>query len=497
MLLADLLAGYPADPAHPLSGEVTGVAYDSRRVQPGNVFVALKGARVDAHDRLGEAVEQGAAALVVDAAWRAEHPEDLGVPTLPVAAPRWVLSELAARYHAHPSQAFSVVGVTGTNGKTTTTHLIEAILQDAGKTTGLIGTLGSRFAGGARGKEIQNVETGHTTPQALELQGIFAQMRRAAVDAVVMEVSSHALDQARVAHAAFDVAVFTNLTVDHLDYHDTLEAYGAAKAKLFEGLPATGRAVINRDDPAYETFVAASTAPVLTYSAQGQAADLVAENLSLHAGGSRWDLVTPWGRASVSLRLPGLFNVSNALAAAGAALALGLELGEVARGLSQVGGVPGRVEVVSAPDLPFTVLVDYAHTPDGLENVLKTARGFTRSQLLVVFGCGGDRDASKRPMMGRVASQGADRVFLTSDNPRSEDPQAILDAVAGGITGPFEAFVDRREAIRAAVQAARPGDVVVVAGKGHETYQIIGDQTLPFDDREVAREAIADRAVAR
>lgn len=497
MLLADLLAGHHDDTGRPLAGEATGVAYDSRRVQPGNVFVALKGARVDAHDRLSEAVARGAAALVVDAAWRASHPEDLGVPTVPVEASRWVLSELADRFYAHPSRAFSVVGVTGTNGKTTTTHLIEAILQDAGKTTGLIGTLGSRFAGSAGGQNASVVETGHTTPQALELQGLFAQMRRSAVDAAVMEVSSHALDQARVAHAAFDVGVFTNLTVDHLDYHGTLEAYGAAKAKLFERLPATGRAVINRDDPASATFVSASSAPVLTYSALGGEADLVAENLSLHAGGSRWDLVTPWGRAAISLRLPGLFNVSNALAAAGAALALGIDPTAVARGLSQVGGVPGRVEVVSAPDHPFAVLVDYAHTPDGLENVLKTARGFTRNQLLVVFGCGGDRDASKRPMMGRVASQGADRVFLTSDNPRSEDPHAILAQVAQGIEGPHEVFVDRREAVRAAVLAARPGDVLVIAGKGHETYQIIGDQTLPFDDREVAREAIAERAVAR
>ncbi|HEY9899656.1 MAG TPA: UDP-N-acetylmuramoyl-L-alanyl-D-glutamate--2,6-diaminopimelate ligase [Pantanalinema sp.] len=497
MLLADLLAGHHDDTGRALALEATGVAYDSRRVQPGDVFVALKGARVDAHDRLADAVRQGAVAVVVSAEWRAEHPEDLGVPTVPVEAPRFVLSELADRFYGHPSRAFSVVGVTGTNGKTTTTHLIEAILHEAGKTTGLIGTLGSRFAGGSAGGSKVSIETGHTTPQALELQGLFAQMRRSGVDAVVMEVSSHALEQARVAHAAFDVGVFTNLTVDHLDYHGTMEAYGAAKALLFEGLSETGRAVINRDDPAAERFAAASAAPVLTYSAQGAAADLMAEDLSLHAGGSRWTLVTPEGRAQVSLRLPGLFNVSNALAAAGAALASGVDLEAIARGLCQVGGVPGRVEVVTAADHPYAVLVDYAHTPDGLENVLRTARAFTRGRLMVVFGCGGDRDATKRPMMGRVASQGADRVYLTSDNPRSEDPQAIIAQVAEGLDGSYEAFADRREAIRAAVQAARPGDVVVIAGKGHETYQIIGDKTLPFDDREVAREAIAERAVAR
>lgn len=489
MLLAELLAGYVEATGRTPQGLAEGLAYDSRRIEPGAVFVALKGARMDAHDMLAEVIARGAAAIVVDAGWHHAHPQDQGVPTYPVRDTRLALATLADRFYGHPSRALSVVGVTGTNGKTTTTHLIEAILQASNRVTGLIGTLGSRFMG-------ERVETGHTTPQSLELQALFAQMRRSGVDSVVMEVSSHALDQARVAGTAFRVAVFTNLTVDHLDYHRTMEAYGAAKAKLFGMLPADGRAILNLDDPSADRFIQASTAPVLTY-ATTRGADVWPDALELHAGGSRFELVTPGGRVPVSLRLPGLFNVSNALAAAGAALALGVDLASIARGLAALAGVPGRLEVVTPSEHPFTVLVDYAHTPDGLENVLTTARRFTVGRLLVVFGCGGDRDASKRPEMGRIASELADRVFLTSDNPRSEDPKAILEAVASGMTGDFICLESRHEAIHAAIQAARPQDVVVIAGKGHETTQIIGTETLAFDDREVARQALTMRSVAR
>jgi UDP-N-acetylmuramoyl-L-alanyl-D-glutamate--2,6-diaminopimelate ligase len=478
MHLADLLSGLPVhgDPARGVP--VTGLSYDTRTVQPGNVFVALKGTRQDSHDRLDEAIAKGASAVVVDEAWLRDHPAP-AVPTAAVPDTRQALALLAARFHGHPSRDLTVIGVTGTNGKTTTTHLIEAILQGAGRTTGLIGTLGSRFAGG-------KVETGYTTPQAPELQALFAQMQRVGVEAAVMEVSSIALDQGRVAQTAFDVGVFTNLTVDHLDYHGTMEAYAAAKALLFEQLPATGTAVLNRDDPACDRFLV-GPARKLTYSATGQPADLMAHDLYLHAGGSRWCLVTPEGSAEVVMRLPGSFNVSNALAAAGVGMALGLSPEAIARGLNQVGGVPGRVEVVTDPNHPFTVLVDYAHTPDGLENVLKTARAFTRNRLIVVFGCGGDRDATKRPEMGRIASTLADEVFLTSDNPRSEDPLAIMGAVQAGMTRDGVAIADRAAAIRAAIDRARPGDVVVIAGKGHETTQTIGTQVLPFDDRQVAR----------
>lgn len=489
MQLAELLALYPCAEGTPTALEISGLSYDTRTLLPGNVFVAVKGERVDAHDRIFDAIAKGAVAVVVDATWKEQHPEPLGVPTFVAANTRDALAWLASRFYDEPSEKLRVVGVTGTNGKTTTTHLLEAILQEAGRTTGIIGTLGSRFG-------ADRIATGHTTPQSLELQELFARMRRSGADAVVMEVSSHALDQSRVAHTAFDVGVFTNLTVDHLDYHETLEAYGAAKAKLFAMLPASGHAIINRDDPHYERFVSASTAPVTTYSSLGQPADLRAEGINLMPGGSTWELVTTTGRQAIKLRLPGMFNIQNALAAAGAAMAMGVDLQTIARGLTNVGGVSGRFEVVTAPTHPFTVLVDFAHTPDGLENVLRTARAFTLGKLSVVFGCGGDRDTTKRPEMGRLATELADRVYLTSDNPRSESPEAIMQQVAAGMKAPAREIVDRAEAIRQAVQEARPGDVVVIAGKGHETYQIIGDQTLPFDDREVARQSLLTRAVS-
>ncbi len=501
MRLADIDSRYPSGLS--LTGEgpgsipVAGIAYDSRRVQAGEVFVALKGLRSDGHEHLAQAIAQGAAAVVIDAAWAIEHGPDFDVPVFHAADTREALAWLAAEYHGHPSRAMEIIGVTGTNGKTTTTHLIEAILQEAGRSTGLIGTLGGRYQ---EGGTSQTVDTGHTTPQSLELQGIFARMKRSGVNSVVMEVSSHALDQLRVAHTDFDAAAFTNLTQDHLDYHHTMEAYAKAKAKLFGMIePSAGfRGVaVNLDDAHGMTMAQHARVPVLTYSAAGRPADLRAEDIALTASGSRWKLVTPFGEQSLTLRLPGLFNVSNALAAIGCALSLGIPLATCVAGLERLRGVPGRVELVTRPEDPFSVLVDYAHTPDGLENVLKTAREFTRNRLLVVFGCGGDRDKGKRPQMGEIASRLADGVFLTSDNPRSEDPQAIMADVAKGITGEYVAEPDRELAIKQAVEAAKAGDVIVIAGKGHETYQIFADRTIHFDDREVAKDALAKRTGAK
>lgn len=502
MRLADIDSRYPSGRSltedGPGATPVAGIAYDSRKVQPGEVFVALKGQRTDGHDHLAQAIAQGASAVVVDAAWAAENPPRFDVPVFHAADSREALAWLAAEFHGHPSKAMEIIGVTGTNGKTTTTHLIEAILQEAGRSTGLIGTLGGRYQ---QDGTPQIVDTGHTTPQSLELQGIFARMKRSGVNAVVMEVSSHALDQLRVAHTDFDAAAFTNLTQDHLDYHQTMEAYAKAKAKLFTMIEPTSdfRGVaVNLDDPHGVTMAQNARVPVLTYSAQGRpAADLRAEGVTLTASGSRWKLVTPFGEHALTLRLPGMFNVSNALAAIGCAISLGIPLSTCVAGLERVRGVPGRVELVTRPEDPFTVLVDYAHTPDGLENVLKTAREFTRNRLLVVFGCGGDRDKGKRPQMGEIASRLADMVFLTSDNPRSEDPQAIMADVAAGIPGTYVAEPDREAAIRLAINEAKAGDVVVIAGKGHETYQIFADRTIHFDDREVAKEALAKRTQAR
>jgi UDP-N-acetylmuramoyl-L-alanyl-D-glutamate--2,6-diaminopimelate ligase len=466
-------------------------------VQPGEIFVALKGLHTDGHDHLNQAIAAGAGALMVDAAWAHEHALDAPVPVFHATDTREALAWLAAEHHGHASRAMEVVGVTGTNGKTTTTHLIEAILQEAGRSTGLIGTLGGRYQ---EGGTPMTLDTGHTTPQALELQGLFARMKRSGVNAVVMEVSSHALDQLRVAHTDFDAAAFTNLTQDHLDYHATMEAYAKAKAKLFSMIePSSGfRGVaVNLDDPAGAPMGAHARVPVLGYSALGCPADLRAEGVALTASGSRWKLVTPFGEQALTLRLPGLFNVSNALAAIGCALSLGIPLATCVAGLERMRGVPGRVELVTRPEDPFSVLVDYAHTPDGLENVLRTAREFTRNRLLVVFGCGGDRDKGKRPQMGEIAGRLADAVFLTSDNPRSEDPQAILAEVGRGLTGAYVSEPDREQAISLAIAEAKAGDVVVIAGKGHETYQIFAGRTIHFDDREVARQALARRAGAK
>lgn len=473
--LTDLAAHY--SPSGEMEGTATGVAYDSRKVKPGDLFVALVGEKTDGHQYLEQAFRQGAAAAVV------QHlPAALKKPLLRAEDTRLALADLSARLHDHPSRSMKVVGVTGTNGKTTTTHMLEGIFRAQGKRAGVIGTLGSHF----EGKEIP---THHTTPQALELQGIFAAMREEGIQGVAMEVSSHALDQDRVAWTDFDVAVWTNLTRDHLDYHQTMEQYAQAKAKLFRGLAGASPewGVVNRDDPAWETFMGLCPR-TMTYGLSE--ADVRAEGVRLLPDGSQWTLSTPKGQVEIRLRLPGQFNVYNALAAASAGLALGIDLPTIAQGLNSLGGVAGRVEVVSPSAHPFTVLVDYAHTPDGLENVLRTARGFTQNRLIAVFGCGGDRDRTKRPIMGKLGTTLADVAFLTSDNPRTEDPDGILREIAAGAEGEYRMIKDRAEAIKAAISEAQPGDVVVIAGKGHEDYQIFKDKTIHFDDREEARKAL-------
>jgi UDP-N-acetylmuramoyl-L-alanyl-D-glutamate--2,6-diaminopimelate ligase len=397
------------------------------------------------------------------------------------------MARVAAELSGHPSRRLKLVGVTGTNGKTTTTTLIRAVLEEAGLSTGLLGTLGASFAG-------QTVETGHTTPQSPDLQALLARMVEAGVQAAAMEVSSHAIEQARVYACAYQVVVFTNLTQDHLDYHGTMAAYAEVKRRLFSW-KATGmmpaHAVINLDDPYGSSFQAAASCPVITYGIDaGPSALLWASQVESFPAGSRFLVHWQGERYPVALPLPGRFNVYNALAAFATGLALGYPPALMAAALARVPGVPGRAEVVTPPNHPFTVWVDYAHTPDGLVNVLKAARALKPKRLVAVFGCGGDRDRTKRPLMGRAASELADYTIVTSDNPRSEDPQAILDEILPGVSGPHRVVVDRAEAIRHAVAEAQPGDLVVIAGKGHETYQIFADQTIHFDDREVARELL-------
>jgi len=458
-----------------------GIAHDSRRVRPGGVFVALRGERADGHAFVASAVETGARAVVVDEAYAREHPPLPGVATIVVPDTRLALSRLSAAFYGYPSRGLSVVGVTGTNGKTTTTHLIATILEEAGIPCACIGTLGASLGG-------TNWPLDNTTPLALELQGLLAEMRERGAAAAAMEVSSHALALERVADVEFRTGVLTNVTRDHLDFHGTFEAYAAAKRSLFDRVPS---AVLCIDDPfgrRWADELRASGREVLTYGF-AEDARVRALDLAASARGS-------WFRVDsrpFTLPLPGRFNVSNALAALAVARSFGVDDATSARALAASPPVPGRMEHFAGGGID--VLVDYAHTPDALDAVLRAAREAAPAKLVVVFGCGGDRDRGKRPQMGRVARSLADRVFVTSDNPRREEPGTIVAAVLEGIDDRrgVEVEPDRRRAIRRAIAEAGAGDVVVVAGKGHETYQLVGDKVFPFDDRDEVRAALAAR----
>ncbi|MGE5508266.1 MAG: UDP-N-acetylmuramoyl-L-alanyl-D-glutamate--2,6-diaminopimelate ligase [Chitinophagales bacterium] len=469
---------------------ITGIAYDSRRVQPGNLFVCIRGLKTDGHFFVNDALARGAAAVVAER----DLPDPLPVPLVRVDDTRLALGLVAARFYGYPARGLRLIGVTGTNGKTSTTYLVKAILEAAGHRVGLIGTIRNLIG-------EREVPTERTTPESLDLQALLAEMRAAGCTHVVMEVSSHAVELKRIAGAEFDLGVFTNLTQDHLDFHGTFEAYRAAKGKFFTSLGHTAKAgrrqaIINADDPSAAYFAQAATVPVLTYGLE-QAAQVRAEDIDLtHAGRLRYRLVAPEGQVELNLKLSGRFNVYNSLAAAAAGLAEGAPLETIRRGLEAVPGVPGRFEVVDAGQ-DFMVVVDFAHTPDGLENLLRAADAVSRGRKIIVFGCGGDRDRGKRPIMGEIAGRLADYTVVTSDNPRSEDPAAICAEVAAGLArtapgpGGWRVMVDRREAIEHALSLARPGDLVLIAGKGHETYQVFADRTIHFDDREVVREALA------
>ncbi|MDP4096939.1 UDP-N-acetylmuramoyl-L-alanyl-D-glutamate--2,6-diaminopimelate ligase [Paenibacillus sp. P96] len=469
--------------------ECGGIQADSRKVQAGDLFLCLPGFTVDGHDYAERAVAAGASALVV------ERELDLPVPQLIVKDARFAMAVLSDAFFGTPSRQLHMIGVTGTNGKTTTTHLIEHILNESGTKTGLIGTIQMRYDG-------TTFPTSGTTPEAVELQRALGDMTGRGVLCCVMEVSSHALQQGRVKGTDFRTAVFTNLTQDHLDYHDTMEEYRAAKGLLFSRLGnsfgAGGEdhkyAVLNADDPASDYFKALTAAEVVTYGL-GEDADVRATEISISAGGTSFHVDTFRGSADIRLRMVGKFNVYNALAAITATLLEGLPLEEVKRCLESVTGVDGRVEPVDAGQ-PFAVIVDYAHTPDGLENVLRTVKEFAAGRVICVFGCGGDRDKTKRPLMGKIAAKYSDRILVTSDNPRTEDPEQILRDIEKGLIEDavghekYELITDRRAAIGKAIEMASPDDVVLIAGKGHETYQLIGKTVLEFDDRIVAKEAI-------
>ena len=471
MRLRQLLQGAaPLGASADLDMEISGISYDTRTLRPGELFVALEGYDDDGHRHLGAALARGAAAVLC------RREPDVLLPWVRVEDTRAALAAVSANWFGHPAQRLTVVGVTGTNGKTTTTYLLKAVLEGAGARVGLIGT--NQVLIGAR-----SLPALRTTPESWELQRLFCQMACAGCTHVVMEVSSHALALRRTDGIPFRVGVFTNLTQDHLDFHHTMEAYRDAKGKLFSQCEA---AVLNLDDEAGRWYADHVACPVLTYSEGKDEAWLTARNVTLLPRAVRFEAVTRGSIARVEVPIPGGFTLYNALAALGAGLALGLPLDRLAPALSRAKGVKGRIEVVDVP-AEFTVLIDYAHTPDALENILTTVRSFTEGRLICLFGCGGDRDATKRAPMGEIAAALADYVVLTSDNPRSEDPHAILRDILKGMTDcdtPRLVVPDRREAIRAALAMARPGDVVLLAGKGHETYQEVNGSFGHLDERE-------------
>jgi UDP-N-acetylmuramoyl-L-alanyl-D-glutamate--2,6-diaminopimelate ligase len=483
---------------------VTGVEYDSRRVQPGSLFVAMQGETTDGNCYIEQAVARGAVAVLTDsaAAYDATANGPLQVALAEVPHGRRALATVAANVFGHPEQKIRLSGVTGTNGKTTTAYLLEQLLRAVGRTTALIGTIEYRIAGEVR-------PAPHTTPESRDLLALLAEGVARGVTEGVMEVSSHALEQGRVWGVPYDVAIFTNFTQDHLDYHGTMEAYFAAKRKLFDGSQVRGTgarsprvAVLNAEDDTQAALVeTAQAAGSEIWSYGADRGDFRARNIAMRPSGMSFTLVTPQGEVLIEVALTGRVNVLNLLAATAAAMARGLSLAQIADVAPKLHAVPGRFEAVDAGQ-PFTVVVDYAHTDDALRNVLALARdlvlvqhdGEKQGRVLTVFGCGGDRDRTKRPRMGRAAAEASEIVIITSDNPRSEDPRTIMDEILPGTTGlpaTVEVEPDRAKAIALAMSKARAGDIVVIAGKGHEKTQTIGRQVLPFDDVAVARDALA------
>lgn len=476
MKLKELLAGLEIHSVNvDLETEVAQVQYDSRRVGAGDLFVALCGYAVDGHRFIPQAMASGAAAVLCQ-----NPPEDGTIPYVQVADSRRALAVAGANFFGHPADAMTMVGVTGTNGKTTSTYLLKAILEARGEKVGLIGTNQNMI-----GEEA--LPTERTTPESFELQKLFARMRDAGCTHVVMEVSSHALYLDRVYGVPYRVGVFTNLTQDHLDFHETMENYCDAKALLFRSCE-TG--VVNAADPWTPRLLERASCKVLSFSSGGTA-DLRAENVVLAADHVAFTAAYKGERVPVRVNIPGHFMVDNALDVLGAALALGIPLEESAAVLARVPHVKGRVEVVPTAGKDYTVLIDYAHSPDSLENVLTTVKGFAKGRTVALFGCGGDRDKAKRPKMGRAAAEIADFVIVTTDNPRTERPADIIADILPGLAGtgtPYEVIEDRVEAIRWALDHAKAGDVVVLCGKGHETYQEVGHEKRHMDEREIVSE---------
>lgn len=472
--------------------EISDITADSRQVEKGSLFICLDGSTVDGHSYAQQAVDAGASALLVS--------KDVAVvgdvTIIRVEDTRQAMMGCVPAFFDYPALSMRMIGVTGTNGKTTTTHMIAHILRAKGYKVGVIGTV--HILIGDTSYPIHN-----TTPDVVDLQHILAQMVREGVTHCVMEVSSHALALGRVAGVEYDTAVFTNLTQDHLDFHKTFENYLAAKCKLFEQVSADHQsksnkgAVINIDDPYGCRVVDKTTAPIITYSTSGKGS-LNAKHIAMTAKSLTYTISYNNREYPVTINTTGLFNVYNTLAAIGACLYEGLSFEEIDTALSSFSSVPGRFELIEEGQ-PFAVVVDYAHTPDGLENILQTAKKIVQHHIIVVFGCGGDRDATKRPIMGKIAAQYGDVIIVTSDNPRTENPEKILKDVEVGVKNnlregtSYRVIADRRQAIQAAIAMAQNGDVVIIAGKGHENYQILNEGTIHFDDREEARIALKEK----
>ena len=456
---------------------ITGIAFDSRAVKPGNLFVCISGFQTDGHRFAPDAVEKGAAAIVVE-----QDLHELGITCIVVENTRRALAQISAAFYQHPDRRFCLIGITGTNGKTTTTYLVKSVLEAMGKKVGLIGTNQNMI-----GTEI--IPSKHTTPDSLELMRLFARMADKGVDYVVMEVSSHSLALDRVTACRFDVGAFTNITQDHLDFHKTMDEYLAAKAILFQ-ISKVG--AVNADDKGAEYLMRhASCEKMLTYGIDA-ACDLQASQVELNENGVFFTLTYEGKSYPVELGIPGKFSVYNAMTALSCLAAAGIPMEQAVAGLKVARGVKGRIEVVET-GRDFGVIIDYAHTPDGLKNVIQTIRGFAKRRIITVFGCGGDRDKTKRPKMGKIASEMSDFSVLTSDNPRTEDPEAIIEDVLVGVKeggGKYIVIPNRFEAIEYALDHAEKDDIILLAGKGHETYQVLADRTIAFDEREIVRKLL-------
>jgi UDP-N-acetylmuramoyl-L-alanyl-D-glutamate--2,6-diaminopimelate ligase len=465
--------------------EVTSIENDNRKVKEGSLFICIKGYTVDGHDFALAAQEKGAVAVI------AQRELKLDIPVIVVKDTKRIMAQLADAFYGHPTQKIHLIGITGTNGKTTTSHIIEKIFADQGQQTGLIGTMYTKIAG-------KVFETKNTTPESLTLQKTFNNMVDQKVETAVMEVSSHSLVEGRVHGCDYNVAVFTNLTQDHLDFHKTMDEYRRAKGLLFAQLGNTYNpnkpkyAVLNADDEASKEYETSTAARIVTYGIDCQA-DFQATSIKMTASGTTFDLISPYGRHPINMQLIGKFSVYNVLASIAAAAVSGLEINSIINSIEGVKGVSGRFEPVDAGQ-NFSVIVDYSHTPDSLENALNTVRQIAQKRVFVVVGCGGDRDRTKRPLMAEIACRLATNAIFTSDNPRSEEPESILREMEAGVEGKrYISITDRKDAIYFAVNEAEEGDVILIAGKGHETYQQIGNEILDFDDRLVALGAIEEK----